>query len=61
MIVLKKQLFRILAVVLLSALLVPVCGFGENGYRELKSGDRGEDVLALKNRLYELGYITSKK
>ena len=60
MIVLKKQLFRILAVVLLSALLVPVCGFGENGYRELKSGDRGEDVLALKNRLYELGYITSK-
>lgn len=60
MIILKKQLFRILAVILLSALLVPACGFSESSYRELKSGIRGEDVLALKNRLYELGYITSR-
>ena len=58
----KTRLIRALAVILLFALLIPVCGMGESGsiYRELKSGDRGEDVLALKDRLYELGYITSK-
>ncbi len=56
----KLLLTRVLAVILLFALLIPSCGAGESGYRELKSGDRGEDVLALKNRLYDLGYITSK-
>ena len=58
---LKLLLTRVLAVVLLLALLIPAYVVGENSYRELKSGDKGEDVLALKNRLYELGYITSKK
>ena len=58
---LKLLLTRILAVVLLLALLIPAGCIGESSYRELKSGDRGEDVLALKNRLYELGYITSEK
>ena len=56
----KKHMLRALAVVLLFALLIPVCAMGESSYRELKKGDRGEDVLALKDRLYELGYITSK-
>lgn len=56
----KTRLVRFLAVLLLLSLF-PAFGFGEqSAYRELKSGDRGEDVLALKDRLYELGYITSK-
>ena len=56
----KTQIIRMLAIILLATLLIPAYGSGESGYRELKSGDRGEDVLALKDRLYELGYITSK-
>ena len=55
----KLWLTRTLAVVLLLT-LIPICCQGEGAYRELKKGDRGEDVLALKDRLYELGYITSK-
>ena len=55
----NKRLIRLLAAVLLLSLLVPAYGIAESSYRELKTGDRGEDVLALKNRLYELGYITS--
>ncbi len=31
----------------------------ETAYRTLRRGDSGEDVLALKTRLYELGYIAS--
>ena len=56
---LKLWLTRTLAVIVLLA-LIPVCCLGEGAYRELKKGDRGEDVLALKDRLYELGYISSK-
>ncbi|MCR5567351.1 MAG: phosphodiester glycosidase family protein [Clostridiales bacterium] len=56
----KTCLVRFLAVLLLLSFL-PALGCGaESAYRELKSGDRGEDVLALKDRLYELGYISSK-
>lgn len=55
----KQMLIRVLAFLLLLS-LVPVPGFGGDTYRELKTGDKGEDVLALKDRLYELGYITSK-
>lgn len=55
----KLCLTRALAVILLLA-LIPACCLGEGAYRELKKGDRGEDVLALKDRLYELGYISSK-
>ena len=56
----QTKLIRVLAFILLLS-LIPAAGFGENTYRELKSGDRGEDVLALKDRLYELGYINSRK
>lgn len=50
-----------LLVFLLLLSLVPLQAFGGSAYRDLKIGDRGEDVLALKERLYELKYITSKK
>ena len=56
----KTRMVKALAVILLVALLVPACGLSENDYRELKNGDSGADVLALKDRLYELGYIASK-
>ena len=56
----KTRLIRVLVFILLFALLLPTCSIGESGYRKLKSGDRGTDVLALKDRLYDLGYITSK-
>ena len=32
---------------------------GESSYRTLKSGSYGDDVLAVKNRLFELGYFNS--
>lgn len=32
-----------------------------SGYRLLKKGDSGEDVLALKQRMYYLGYFTNDK
>jgi peptidoglycan hydrolase-like protein with peptidoglycan-binding domain len=31
------------------------------GFRELKPGDRGADVLAIQQRLKELGYFSSKE
>ena len=34
--------------------------FAEASYRELKKGDSGPDVTALKERLFDLGYITSR-
>ncbi len=51
---------HILAILLLFVLLIPASGVCGSTYRELKRGDRGEDVLALKDRLYDLGYIASK-
>lgn len=49
------------AAVVFILLAVMVTGvFAEASYRELKKGDSGPDVLALKERLFDLGYITSK-
>ena len=47
-----------IVVILLTALLPAT---GETTYRTLKKGSRGEDVLRLKERMYELGYFTSTK
>ena len=49
------------AVAVLLLLAVIVTGvFAEASYRELKKGDSGPDVTALKERLFDLGYITSR-
>ncbi len=56
----NRRLSRVLAFFLLLAMLIPGCGIGDNSYRELKRGDQGEDVLALKDRLYDMGYIYSR-
>ena len=56
----KASGLRLLALLLSLVLVFPALGMGESAYRELKRGDRGDDVLALKDRLYELGYIYSK-
>ena len=47
------------AVLLLLAVIVTEV-FAEASYRELKKGDSGPDVTALKERLFDLGYITSR-
>ena len=49
------------AAVVFILLAVMVTGvFAEASYRELKKGDSGPDVTALKERLFDLGYITSR-
>ena len=54
-----KTLLAAAAVFILLAVMVTGV-FAEASYRELKKGDSGPDVLALKERLFDLGYITSK-
>ena len=54
-----KTLLAAAAVFILLAVMVAGV-FAETSYRELKKGDSGPDVLALKERLFDLGYITSK-
>ena len=54
-----KTLLVAAAVFILLAVMVTGV-FAEASYRELKKGDSGPDVLALKERLFDLGYITSK-
>ena len=54
-----KTLLAAAAVFFLLAVMVTGV-FAEASYRELKKGDSGPDVLALKERLFDLGYITSK-
>ena len=56
----KTFMIRLLVFLLLLTLL-PVSVFCESACRTLKTGDQGADVLALKDRLRELGYITAKK
>ena len=36
-----------------------ISAFGEGEYRPLKSGSYGDDVIAVKERLYDLGYCTN--
>ncbi len=48
---------RIFIFLLLLAMVFALPALAE--YRTLQQGDSGEDVLALKNRMYELGYFTN--
>ena len=49
--------------ILLTLCLLLLCGAaqGEEMYRNLSSGNSGDDVLAMKERLYDLGYYSTKK
>lgn len=53
------RIFRILCVILLISVTAVSAAAAE--YRLLKKGDTGEDVLALKERMYRLGYFTNPK
>lgn len=55
----KKWMCALLALCLL---LTAVCAGAEDTaeYQTLKKGDKGEAVLALKGRMYELGYFTTR-
>ena len=54
----KKIVFLLIAVVLLS---LTCLSQADEVYRYLSSGNSGDDVLAMKERLYELGYYTTTK
>lgn len=56
---LTKRLSAILCVLVL--LFVTATINAESQYRLLKKGDSGEDILALKQRMYYLGYFTNLK
>ena len=55
-----KKIFRLLAVF---CVLLTLTGGGcaESAGQTLRQGDKGKAVLALKQRMYELGYFTSTK
>lgn len=55
----KKTAFAT-ALILLAVLCVSAA-LGDSGYRTLRQGDSGSDVLALKQRMYYLGYFTNLK
>lgn len=50
-------------IVLLTLCLLLLCAAaqGEEIYRHLSTGNSGDDVLAMKERLYDLGYYTTTK
>lgn len=52
------RLIKSFACALLVLLLLPLCAMA---YETLALGASGEEVLALKTRMYELGYFTSDK
>ncbi len=54
----KKKVFFALCLLLLCCLCAAQ---GDTLYRQLESGNSGDDVLAMKERLYELGYYTTTK
>ena len=56
---LRKVLPFLLLTIALTALAVGA--FAEGEYRPLKTGNYGNDVLAVKTRLYDLGYFTGSK
>ena len=55
-----KTWMRILLGLCLAAVLLSAAG-AEEAYKTLRQGDKGQAVLALKERMYELGYFTSTK
>ena len=54
-----KTAARRVLILLLCCLLLACVPAGAEEYRSLTLGDRGEDVVRLKKRLYELGYFTT--
>ncbi|MBR1586337.1 MAG: phosphodiester glycosidase family protein [Clostridia bacterium] len=56
----KRWMCGLAALILLLG-LAAASGAAESAYATLKLGDKGEAVLALKQRMYELGYFTSTK
>lgn len=55
----KRPFVRFLSVLALLCVLVPAVP-ARAEYRALTVGDKGQDVVALKKRLYELGYFKTK-
>jgi len=51
---------RILCALLALCLALSLSGLSEENYVLLQKGDKGDKVLALKHRMYELGYFTSQ-
>lgn len=49
----KKSLFIFVTIIMLFSFVFP-------GYAALQKGSKGEDVVALQERLVELGYLTGK-
>ena len=49
----------LLILALIALAVFTVSAFGDTAYRSLKSGSYGDDVLAVKQRLYDLGYFTN--
>ena len=58
---LRKVLRRSFLLLLLVVLLIPSVSGAAEEFRTLRLGDSGEDVIALKTRMYELGYFTTTK
>ena len=54
----KKKVFFAVCLLLLCCLCLAQ---GDTLYRHLESGNSGDDVLAMKERLYDLGYYTTTK
>ncbi|MBQ9195785.1 MAG: phosphodiester glycosidase family protein [Clostridia bacterium] len=57
MISIKKSIA--FAFILIALTAFALGAIGESSYRTLKSGSYGDDVLAVKNRLYDLGFFTN--
>jgi len=57
----KQKGFRIFLLLLLTLTAFAVSAVGEGEYRTLHEGSYGNDVLALKERLYSLGYFSNNK
>ena len=56
---LKKKRILFFLIVLTALTAFAVSALGDQPYRLLRSGSYGDDVLAVKNRLYALGYFTN--
>ena len=55
-----SPLARLLCLFLLLCILVPAVEARADEVRSLTVGDKGQDVVRLKKRLYELGYFTTE-
>ena len=56
----SRYRIALIALILFSFFILPGIG-EESAYRTLKKGDTGEDVMRLKEAMYELGYFTTTK